>query len=202
MKIKVCIKCKKEKPLSEFNKAKHHKDGLTSWCKECLKITQQKWLFNNKNKQKTRVRKYRKNHRWLSSYSCAKQRCTNPNNHAYKDYGGRGIEFLISSNDVKELWFRDKAYLLDRPSIERIDNDGHYTFDNCKFIELSINSAKNKRLVNKIVLQFDLEGNFIKEWESATKASKHMNVKLSTLTGCCRGEQKTSAGFIWRYQDV
>jgi hypothetical protein len=32
---KICSKCGLEKPISEFNKDKNHKDGLQTWCKEC-----------------------------------------------------------------------------------------------------------------------------------------------------------------------
>jgi hypothetical protein len=36
-KIKICSKCKIEKDLSEFNKCKNKKDGVSVWCKECFK---------------------------------------------------------------------------------------------------------------------------------------------------------------------
>jgi len=40
MKTKICYKCKKEKPLSEFYKSEgHNKDGLHSWCKVCCTKT-------------------------------------------------------------------------------------------------------------------------------------------------------------------
>lgn len=35
--MKICNKCKQEKPLSEFNKNKSYKDGLDCYCKECRK---------------------------------------------------------------------------------------------------------------------------------------------------------------------
>lgn len=37
---KVCAKCKKELPLSEFYKDKHTKDGYLCWCKGCAKAYQ------------------------------------------------------------------------------------------------------------------------------------------------------------------
>ena len=33
--MKTCTKCNTEKPSLEFNKHKHTKDGLNSWCKPC-----------------------------------------------------------------------------------------------------------------------------------------------------------------------
>lgn len=37
MKVKICSKCKQEKPLDEFHKNKNTKDGLAGDCKECRK---------------------------------------------------------------------------------------------------------------------------------------------------------------------
>ena len=50
----------------------------------------------------------------------------------------------------------------------------------------------------KIVLQYDLEGNLIKEWSSAVSVYKKLKIKPEK---CCRGVQKTTGGFIWRYKD-
>lgn len=75
-------------------------------------------------------------------------RCTNPNNASYKNYGGRGIE-------VCSRWRRDfGAFIADmgeRPagtSLDRIDNDGHYMPDNCRWAtktEQSQNRRKPRR---------------------------------------------------------
>jgi len=37
MNEKQCTKCKEVKPLSEFYKHKAGKDGLTSYCKSCIR---------------------------------------------------------------------------------------------------------------------------------------------------------------------
>ena len=50
----------------------------------------------------------------------------------------------------------------------------------------------------KIVFQYDLEGNLIREWEGAVDVKNELNLDISK---CCLGEQKTCGGFIWRYKD-
>lgn len=59
---------------------------------------------------------------------------------AHRDrYVGRGILCQINFNDVLKAWLRDGAEHMQRPSIDREDNDKSYTPDNIRFIELEIN---------------------------------------------------------------
>ena len=42
---------------------------------------------------------------------------------------------LMSVDDFKTLWFRDKAYLMRQPSIDRLDSNKNYELSNCRYIE-------------------------------------------------------------------
>lgn len=57
----------------------------------------------------------------------------------------------------------------------------------------------NMRKVN----QYDLQGNFIKQWNSITDFLKEnsLNLKNSNITTCCKGRRKNAYGFIWKYAD-
>lgn len=66
-------------------------------------------------------------------------RCYNRNNSAYHCYGGRGIRNYLTVDDLRFLWQRDKASDMQKPSIDRIDNDGNYAIENCRFIEMRFN---------------------------------------------------------------
>jgi len=89
---------------------------------------------NRKKSEKTAIALINKP--WFQHKKNAKSRCLYKKDKKYKYYGGRGIKYIISNDDLKMLWIRDKAYLMQQPSIHRIDNDGNYTYENCQFIEM------------------------------------------------------------------
>jgi len=54
---------------------------------------------------------------------------------------------------------------------------------------------------SKPVLQYDLEGNFIREWENGRLASQKLNINYTGLNNNCTNKTKSSGGFIWRYKN-
>lgn len=66
---------------------------------------------------------------------------------------------------------------------------------------MSKNRINNDNIIlanSKPILQFDLEGNFIKEWSSITKAKLWLG--KGDISGCIHNHHKTSGGFIWRFK--
>jgi len=190
MLTKICTKCGIEKSLSEFHKLKFGKYGVNSVCKECIKL---------KNPQnKIRIENYYKKYPWLQVLTSINQRCNNPKSGAYRKYGKKNIKNYLTKAEIKELWFRDRAYKMNWPSVDRKNSKKDYIFDNCQFIEHSENSAKEKR---KKVCQFDLQGNFIREWESMLYAQQKTGIWATNISKCCRDLRPYAGGFTWRYKD-
>ena len=76
-----------------------------------------------------------------------KDRCYNPNNRAYKWYGGRGIkvcEEWENNYPAFKTWALANGYK-EGLTIDRIDNDGDYCPGNCQWITRAENAKKRWR---------------------------------------------------------
>ena len=54
---------------------------------------------------------------------------------------------------------------------------------------------------SKKVYQYDMQGNLIKEWSSASEAGRN-GFTLSSISQCCNYQLKTHKGFIWSYTEL
>jgi hypothetical protein len=51
----------------------------------------------------------------------------------------------------------------------------------------------------KEVIQYNLNGNQLARYPSASEASRKTGVSKTCISRCCRGERENSSGFIWKY---
>ena len=52
----------------------------------------------------------------------------------------------------------------------------------------------------RMVMQYDLQGNFIKEWSKIRDVEEQLNICHQDISRCCKKKRKTAGGFIWRYK--
>ena len=60
--------------------------------------------------------------------------------------------------------------------------------------------CKMAKARQKIVLQYTLDGKFIREWENIYLIENELNIPKARLYSTCQGKQKSTAGFIWKYK--
>ena len=91
-------------------------------------------------------------HPLYGTWSHMKQRCYNKNHKRYADWGGRGIKvcdrWLEPAPQGFINFFKDMGERPEGYSLDRIDNDGDYTPDNCRWastVEQTSNRRKSTR---------------------------------------------------------
>jgi hypothetical protein len=90
---------------------------------------------------------YRKNNPWAKKWATIDSRCNgNTGSESIKYYLEKGIKNLLTFNNLKYLWFRDKAYNMRKPSIHRKNRNKDYTMQNCEFKELSAHMSLHSQL--------------------------------------------------------
>lgn len=67
-------------------------------------------------------------------WSAMKHRCTNKSNKSYTRYGGRGITVCDEWMESLDAFVRDMGCPPPGLSLDRIDNDGHYCKENCRWV--------------------------------------------------------------------
>lgn len=94
-------------------------------------------------------------------WSAMKDRCLNPLNRAYKHYGGRGIKICDPWAASVENFYRDMGHPTEGMSLDRIDNNGNYCPENCRWIAQKEQNA-NKR--DNILITIDGVTKCLSHW--------------------------------------
>ena len=95
-----------------------------------------------------------------------------------------------------------------------LNEDGSVNYDktNLRWVTPKENSNNPLSIVNKSeskkgiknhrhqpVLQYDKDGNFIREWDTMTEAETTLNI-THKIHVVCQGKRKTCGGYIWKYK--
>jgi hypothetical protein len=108
-----------------------------------------------------------------------RSRCNNPKNKEYHRYGGRGIKVCnewLNDFMVFQNWAMVNGYDVSAPrgqcTLDRIDNDGNYCPENCRWTTAK-EQANNTRRTRFI--EFNGETHSVSEW------GRRLGINQSTL---------------------
>lgn len=108
---------------------------------------------------------------FYNKYGRMKNRCRNPNHKAYDRYGGRGIkchwdEYLDFKEDMYESYKKHvEEYGVEETTLDRIDNDGDYCKENCRW---ATNKQQSNNCRDNVKLEFRGEKKNVSQWAEET----------------------------------
>ena len=117
---------------------------------------------------------------------------------------GNGYLKIKLSKDGKRNQYRihrlvAEAYIpnpYNLTDVDHIDNDRtHNYLNNLQWITHKDNVRKGR---NKPILQYTLDGEFVREWPSAMDVGKEVK---SNICKCLKGKYKQAYGSIWKYKE-
>ena len=171
-----------------------------------MSISDVKYYSTHKEQRKASTKQWYENHPTRQTWTGMKRRCYNVNNPKYHNYGGRGIGVCEEWLDFRtfESWALKNGYVKGL-SIDRIDNDGDYAPENCRWITLGENSSRGKLGSSHVgyrriaVTQLDLSGNVIINYRSIGEEGRQTGISRDSISFACQGKYKQAGGYCWRY---
>lgn len=131
------------------------------------------------------------NNNW--SFSVLHNKLSNANWKEYKartDYYDMLLNIISSDNAENDISNNNPiimAEFVDKEKENKIVDD------------IKITKLKNNK---KSVCMYDINGKYIKEYDSISSAASDLGVQTTSISRCCSGKQKTSAGYIWKFKEV
>lgn len=111
--------------------------------------------------------------------------------------------FNLSQGTISHVLKKDRKTSCDLIWLYKDDYDNMDEFTLTEHIEWSLRCDKHINKTSykpKIIYQFNIDGEFIKEWESLAKVEKELKINRSAICNCAKGRTKSSGGYIWKYK--
>ena len=116
---------------------------------------------------------------FYNTWQGMKARCLNPNNPKYHRYGGRGIKVCEEWMDIKNFseWALSNGWKQGL-TLDRINNDGNYCPENCRWVSVCENSRKKSTTKIDMIKAQEIRSRINEDWHKLAKEYKcsHGNI--------------------------
>lgn len=218
---KLCFHCKTVKPASEYHKGDPKKGGLAVYCKQCTKIRKQ-FPYN-----KIRRALYMSQDRCKRNYAHKGIECHLTIDDVKLLWNRDNCQFIEHSlNAAKDRrrpvlqYDLNGNFLMEFPSITHaaafvgsstvsiwraVKGDRRFSYGYMWRYKTSKGIPKiidiHSKYKGKTIIQMDLNGVFIREYDSVAQAAKEMGCTSSAITYALKGIGRTAMGFLWKYKE-
>ena len=130
------------------------------------------------------------------------------------DNNGYLIVGLHKNNKAKKVcvhWLVANAFIPKEKEYEVINHIDGNKFNNklsnlerctqSHNVKESYRLGLEKPTNEKKVLQYDKNGNFIREWKSGCEAGRQLKISQANISACCRKVAKSAGKYIWRFKE-
>lgn len=144
----------------------------------------------------------------LKGYGCTKERLLK----LAKVKGGY-LQVKLCKDGISKIFLVHRLvaqHFIDNPNnLQEINHKSEDKTDNrvqnLEYCDRKYNNSygtRNGRIaetLSKSVLQYSLDGTFIKEWQSTIEIKRQLG--FGHISECCNGKYKQMYGFIWKYKN-
>lgn len=203
-KMKKCLKCSEEKPLSSFYKQKGMRDGHLNKCKECTRRDVKK------NSMKVGSKYDFTEHGVIRVIYKTQKRHQKIRGHGCMVYSRSELSSWMYENGYKDLydqWVMSGYDSMMKPSVDRLNSLNGYSFDNIRLITWGANiDANSQDIINakgssgrrcKALLKLDIEMKTVCEYVSYSSAVRDTGYSLEYQI---KNKITCRNGFYWKYK--
>lgn len=141
-------------------------------------------------------------HRWWSHRTQANKGCVKLHNaldkHGKDNFQIEMVETIecpegLTRENQQKLWDREQYYL---DALQPFGSRGYNicTAANNGYRQVGSHCHDH----NKAVSQFDLNGNWVRDFESMKEAAEYEKICDTSITDCCKGIKKSAGGYMWK----
>ena len=111
------------------------------------------------------------------------------------DLDGNLVASFYGLKEIESTLGHDKRRISNASITATVWKGSYWSYSQNNTFKPTTDSRKKK------VFQYSLNGEILARYNSVADASRITGLSKTCISRCCRGERRSSSGFLWKYQD-